>query len=167
MEERKGATRRPESRWTSLSGRVVEPGLPQTRSKPQLPTTSSRTAPTLLRRPRRHPPPARSAARSQRPTTRERSPRTTSRTSPRRSRGGAAVDVHEEPADDPRTAVSKADNENQKAKTGSRLGRDERVALVSDLLEELVERVRELLHALALDRRGDVVVVDAGLAERV
>ena len=38
-------------------------------------------------------------------------------------------------------------------------------ALRADAVEELVERVGELLHALGLERLDDVVVVDAGLAQ--
>src|SRR5262249_14684749 len=44
-------------------------------------------------------------------------------------------------------------------------GRDELAALRADAVEQLRERVRELLHALPLERVDDVVVVDAGLGD--
>src|SRR3954454_7985315 len=44
-------------------------------------------------------------------------------------------------------------------------GRDELAALGADAVEELAERVRELLHALALEHGHDVVVVHAGFLD--
>src|SRR5215218_2683457 len=43
----------------------------------------------------------------------------------------------------------------------------EGLALAGDLAQELRERVGELLDALALERQRDVVVIDAGVAQRV
>src|SRR4051794_29121774 len=51
----------------------------------------------------------------------------------------------------------------------SQLGRraGQLVALGLDVVEQLAERRAELLHALLLERRDHVVVVDAGLAQVV